>query len=58
MLSQTLRKIRLPKSDYKALFMPPPPPPPPPPPIPVITKPPKPKPPEVEYWGVPIPRWG
>ena len=58
MLSQTLRKIRLPKSDYKALFMPPPPPPPPPPPIPVITKPPKPKPPEVDYWGVPIPRWG
>ena len=58
MLSQTLRKIRLPKSDYKALFMPPPPPPPPPPPIPVITKPPKPKPPEVDYWGVSIPRWG
>tara|TARA_R110002020_G_C16297359_1_gene772896 strand:- start:1927 stop:2049 length:123 start_codon:yes stop_codon:yes gene_type:complete len=40
--------------------MPPPPPPPPPPPlsIPILTKPPKPKPPEVDYWGVPINRWG
>ena len=41
------------------LFMPPPPPPPPPPPIsiPILTKP-KPKPPEVDYWGVPVNRWG
>ena len=59
MLSQTLRKIRLPKSDYKALFMPPPPPPPPPPPlsIPILSKP-KPPPPQVDYWGVPVNRWG
>lgn len=44
----------------KMFFMPPPPPPPPPPPlsIPILTKPPKPKPPEVDYWGVPINRWG
>ena len=43
----------------KMLFMPPPPPPPPPPPlsIPILTKP-KPKPPEVDYWGIPINRWG
>jgi hypothetical protein len=43
----------------RKLFMPPPPPPPPPPPIsiPILTKP-KPKPPEVDYWGVPINRWG
>lgn len=43
----------------KRFFMPPPPPPPPPPPlsIPILTKP-KPKPPEVDYWGVPINRWG
>jgi len=41
------------------LFMPPPPPPPPPPPIsiPILTKP-KPPLPEVDYWGVPINRWG
>ena len=43
----------------RKLFMPPPPPPPPPPPlsIPILTKP-KPKPPEVDYWGVPVNRWG
>jgi len=43
----------------RKLFMPPPPPPPPPPPlsIPILTKP-KPKPPEVDYWGVPLNRWG
>ena len=43
----------------RKLFMPPPPPPPPPPPlsIPILTKP-KPKPPEVDYWGMPVNRWG
>ena len=43
----------------RKFFMPPPPPPPPPPPIsiPILTKP-KPKPPEVDYWGVPVNRWG
>jgi len=43
----------------RKLFMPPPPPPPPPPPIsiPILTKP-KPKPPEVDYWGMPVNKWG
>ncbi len=43
----------------RKFFMPPPPPPPPPPPlsIPILTKP-KPPPPQVDYWGVPLNRWG
>jgi len=61
-MPRELRSLLIPwgfKGGVAPLFMPPPPPPPPPPPlsIPILTKP-KPKPPEVDYWGVPINRWG